>query len=105
MTSSIEHDRAVEAITEQLIEIEQRLIPTGLHVFGRGSELSEKSDLLRMVASFDRPELGVRALTSLVAEAQGIEGYDKLLQDIAASETRELIDGIGAEAVRQFCLE
>src|SRR5207302_2482753 len=99
-----DRDAHVIRLYEQLGEIEQRLIPTGLHVLGRPSELSEKADLLRMVASFDRPELGVRSLTSLVAEAQGIEGYDKLLQDIAASETRELIDGIVAEAVRQFCL-
>jgi magnesium chelatase subunit H len=103
--NAAERDAHVLQLYEQLVEVEQRLIPTGLHVFGRASELAEKADLLRMVASFDRPELGVRALTSLVAEAQGIEGYDSLLHDIAASETRELIDGIVAEAVRQFCLD
>ena len=32
---------------EQLAEIEQRLIPTGLHVFGRASELQEKAEQVK----------------------------------------------------------
>jgi magnesium chelatase subunit H len=88
---------------EQLLEIEQRLIPTGLHVFGRASELQEKADLLRMVASFDRPEHGTRALPKLVAEGLGIEGYDALLQETSVSETKELIDSIVVEGVQKFC--
>ena len=57
-----ERDAKVFALYEQLVEIEQRLIPTGLHVFGRPSSAGEKTDLLKMIASFDRPETGVRAL-------------------------------------------
>lgn len=100
-----ERDARVLRLYEQLLEIEQRLIPTGLHVLGRASELQEKADLLRMVASFDRPEHGVRALPKLVAAGLGIDGYDALLQEAAASETRELIDSIVSEAVRRFCLD
>ena len=96
-------DARVLRLYEQLVEIEQRLIPTGLHVFGRASELQEKADLLRMVASFDRPEHGVRALPGLVAEALGVDGYDALLHETSANDTRDLIDGIVSEAVRQFC--
>ena len=50
-------------LSEQLIEIEQRLIPTGLHAFGRAAEQQERADLLRMVVSFDRPEQGVLETT------------------------------------------
>ena len=65
-----ERDAKVFALYEQLVEIEQRLIPTGLHVFGRASSAGEKIDLLKMIASFDRPEAGVRALPEdLVDEA------------------------------------
>jgi len=103
--NATERDTRVMQFYEQLVEIEQRLIPTGLHVFGRASELSEKADLLRMVASFDRPEHGARALPALVAEALGIEGYEALLEDTSATETREFVDGIVSEAVRQFCEE
>jgi magnesium chelatase subunit H len=63
-------DAKVFALYEQLVEIEERLIPTGLHVFGRPSSAGEKIDLLKMIASFDRPEAGVRALPEdLVDEA------------------------------------
>jgi magnesium chelatase subunit H len=65
-----QRDARVLELYEQLLEIEQRLIPTGLHVFGRPSAATEKTDLLKMIASFDRPEVGVRALPeSLVDEA------------------------------------
>src|SRR5258705_12338400 len=97
-----ERDARVMGLYEQLVEIEQRLIPTGLHVFGRASELDEKADLLRMVASFDRPEHGSRALPKIVAEALGIDDYEALLQETAASEARDMVDGIVADAVRQF---
>ena len=90
-------------LCEELIEIEQRLIPTGLHIFGRAAELKEKADLLRMVASFDRPEHGALALPNLVANALGIDCYDELLEETATSETRELVDGIVIEAVQEFC--
>jgi magnesium chelatase subunit H len=98
-----QRDARVVRLYEQLVEIEQRLIPTGLHVFGRASELEEKVDLLRMVASFDRPEHGIRSLPRLVAEGLGVEGYEALLHDPAATETRDLIDGVVSESVRQFC--
>ncbi len=90
-------------LSEELLEIEQRLIPTGLHVFGRAAEQDEKADLLRMVASFDRPENGAHALPRLVAEAFGISTYDELQQEAPTTETRELIDSIVREAVGRFC--
>jgi magnesium chelatase subunit H len=98
-----ERDTQVNQLYEQLVEIEQRLIPTGLHVFGRAAELKEKADLLRMVASFDRPEHGARALPEFVAEALGIDDYHELKQTNATSEARELVDGIVVEAVNVFC--
>ncbi|MEP6741075.1 MAG: cobaltochelatase subunit CobN [bacterium] len=101
--NSIERDACVRQLYEQLIEVEQRLIPTGLHVFGRAAELQEKADLLRMVASFDRPEYGARALPRLVAEALRIENYGELLQESSATETREVVDTIVGQAVHEFC--
>jgi magnesium chelatase subunit H len=101
--NSFERDARVMRLYEQLLEIEQRLIPTGLHVFGRACELQEKADLLRMVASFDRPEHGASALPKLVAEALRIENYEALLHDSSASETKEVIDGLVSQAVQKFC--
>lgn len=101
--NSSERDADVMRLNEQLMEIEQRLIPTGLHIFGRAAELQEKADLLRMVASFDRPEHGARALPRLVAEALDIDCYDELFQETPTSEARELVEGIVSEAVQRFC--
>jgi magnesium chelatase subunit H len=94
--SKDERDAKVFALYEQLVEIEQRLIPTGLHIFGRPSS-GEKTDLLKMIASFDRPEAGVRALPeTLVDEAvrefvsSGAEVAVSLLEQkgLSAEETR-----------------
>ena len=93
---AFDRDQEILALQAQLTEIEQRLIPTGLHVFGRASELAEKRDLLRMVASFDRPEHGARALPQLVAAGLALD-LDE------SPETRTLIDNVVVDAVSQ-CL-
>src|SRR3954469_16919424 len=76
-----ERDRRVLELWERVVEVEQRLIPTGLHVFGRAADTDECADLLRAVASFERPERGVRALTDLVSEGLGLGSFDSLLED------------------------
>jgi len=102
---SSERDARVYQLYEQLREIEQRLIPTGLHVFGRAAELKEKADLLRMVASFDRPELGAQALPRLVAEGLQLALDEQPFQDTVESETKALIDEIVTESINRLCDE
>ena len=102
---SSERDARVYQLYEQLREIEQRLIPTGLHVFGRAAELKEKADLLRMVASFDRPELGAQALQRLVAEGLQLALDEQAFQDTVESETKRLIDEIVTESIKRLCEE
>ncbi len=101
-----ERDRRVLELYEKVLEIEQRLIPTGLHVFGRPSDEAEIADLLRMVASFDRPELGIRSLPDLVAEGLGLPAYSTLLKESADSEQRlrerERVEAIVRNAVALF---
>lgn len=96
-----DRDAKVFALHEQLLEIEQRLIPTGLHVFGRPSQPAEKADLLKMIASFDRPEVGVRALPeALIDEAirafltDGGEAAIRVLEQkgLTAAATRPVFD-------------
>ena len=101
MSHSKDRDRAVAAIAEQLTEIEERLIPTGLHVLGRASELKQKAPMLTIIASFERPEHDARALPRLIAEALGLE-FD-LSSEWPPSETRELIGGIVTQAIACFC--
>src|SRR5918993_72470 len=85
-----ERDRRVLELHEQVLEIEQRLIPTGLHVFGRTLQERGRADLLRMVASFDRPELGVRALPTLISEKSGADEFpagDAAGREVGARES------------------
>jgi magnesium chelatase subunit H len=84
---SSQRDEKVFALYEQLLEIEQRLIPTGLHVFGRASSAGEQIDLFKMIASFDRPEFGVRALPAELVDAavrefvaRGLDAAVRLLE-------------------------
>ncbi|HJT30233.1 MAG TPA: cobaltochelatase subunit CobN [Pyrinomonadaceae bacterium] len=90
--SKDERDAKVFALYEQLVEIEQRLIPTGLHVFGRPSSAGEKTDLLKMIASFDRPEAGARAIPEeLLDDAVRVfqqNGVDAAVNFLGAEETR-----------------
>lgn len=101
-----DRDRRALELYEKVLEIEQRLIPTGLHVFGRASSETELADMLGMVASFDRPELGIRSLPDLVAEGLGLPDYSTLMKDSAVTEQRlkerEQVEAIVREAIAHF---
>jgi magnesium chelatase subunit H len=93
----IDRDAKVFALYEQLVEIEQRLIPTGLHVFGRPSSAGEKTDLLKMIASFDRPETGARALPEELLDAAVREFMANGTDAVVAFLERK---GLSAETTR-----
>jgi magnesium chelatase subunit H len=101
-----ERDRRVLELCEQVSEIEERLIPTGLHVFGRASVEAERADLLRMVASFDRPEANARALPQLIEENLQLGAAAELNEAISAGERslreRERVEATLREAIRRF---
>jgi magnesium chelatase subunit H len=101
-----ERDRRVLKLSEQVLEIEQRLIPTGLHVFGRVPELDARVDMLRMVASFERPEANSRALPDLIAEGLGFGTYTELIeasrQNAARLSELERVDEIVRQAIQLF---
>ncbi len=101
-----ERDRRVLELYEQVLEIEQRLIPVGLHIFGRKEGEGEIADLLRVIASFERPELGARALPELIAASLGFPSYQRLLKESAACEERlrqrEQVETITREAIARF---
>jgi magnesium chelatase subunit H len=100
-----ERDRRVLELCEQVSEIEQRLIPTGLHIFGRASVADERADLLRMVASFERPETGARSLPQLIEEGLALAPAANA-NDAAAGEkslrAREQVEAMTRECIRRF---
>ena len=101
-----DRDRRALELYEKVLEIEQRLIPTGLHVFGRASSEAELADMLCMVASFDRPELGIRSLPDLVAEGLDLPAYSTLTKESVDSEQRlrerEQVEAIVRDAIARF---
>ena len=105
--SNAERDRRVLELWERVVEVEQRLIPTGLHVFGRASVERERADLLRAVASFDRPERGARALHDLVSEGLGLGSYEQILcdQSEAGWRARARVDEAVRASVELFLRE
>jgi magnesium chelatase subunit H len=104
-----ERDRRVLELCEQVSEIEERLIQTGLHVFGRASDEGERADLLRMVASFDRPETGARALPQLIEENLAAGATSHADADAGLSEqslrAREQVEATTRAAVKCFLSE
>jgi magnesium chelatase subunit H len=104
-----ERDRRVLELCEQVSEIEERLIPTGLHVFGRASVETERADLLRMVASFDRPEANARALPQLIEE--GLQSDNAAPSNVASDSSekslqrREQVEAVMREAIGRFLSE
>jgi len=98
MSNPNSRDARVLRLYEELLEIEQRLIPTGLHILGRPSDNREKLDLLKMVAAFDRPEFGTRALPELIANGLGLTTSAKE----RTLDEKEAINSIVTEAVKLF---
>jgi magnesium chelatase subunit H len=105
--SKEERDRRVLELWERVVEVEQRLIPTGLHVFGRASDGRECADLLCAVASFDRPECGARSLNDLASEALGLGPYEQLIGKKSEEgwRTRALVDDAVRACVELFLRE
>jgi magnesium chelatase subunit H len=89
--AATERDRCILELHDQLVEIEERLIPTGLHVFGQPGQAGERADMLRMIASFDRPEAGTRALPDLVAERLGVTASDERVAKIVSRSVKEFV--------------
>ena len=64
-------DVLVGAVYRQLMEIESRLLPCGLHTIGKPPTAEEAIATLVNIAALDREEDGLRSLPALLAEAMG----------------------------------
>ncbi|MEB3159496.1 MAG: magnesium chelatase subunit H, partial [Synechococcus sp.] len=64
-------DGVVGAVYRQLMEIESRLLPCGLHTIGKPPTAEEAVATLVSIAALEREEEGIRSLPGLLAEALG----------------------------------
>ncbi|KAK4485432.1 hypothetical protein RD792_008072, partial [Penstemon davidsonii] len=87
--SAKERDLVVGKVYSKIMEIESRLLPCGLHIIGEPPSAMEAVATLVNIAALDRPEEGIFALPSILAETMGREiedvyrGSDKgVLKDV-----------------------
>ena len=64
-------DAVVGAVYRQLMEIESRLLPCGLHTIGKPPTAEEAVATLVNIAALDRNEDGIRSLPGLIAASLG----------------------------------
>lgn len=64
-------DQVVGKVYNQLMEIESRLLPCGLHTIGEPPTAEEAIATLVNIAGIDRPEDGIKSLPRQIAESVG----------------------------------
>lgn len=101
-------EEEVAALAHELIQIEQRMIPMGLHMLGQAPSESELVDMLALVATFAQPDPNLQPLPRLIASGLGWN-YEWLRENLkldrTAQERWERIDTICREAIRLFVTE
>jgi magnesium chelatase subunit H len=103
-------ERYVAALAHELIQVEQRMIPVGLHVLGAPPSPAELADILALVAAFHRVPAGqgTATLPALVAAGRGWELEQlraRLTSEREAQERWERVDAICREALARFVAE
>ncbi len=102
-----EGDEYVAALGHELLQVEQRMIPVGLHVLGEPPQAGEQIDVLSLIASFARVPRGhqqppLEPLPHIVARALGVDYgaiTGRLRHDPAAQERYRQIEAICRAAV------
>ncbi|NNJ10741.1 magnesium chelatase subunit H [Chloroflexales bacterium ZM16-3] len=98
-------DSQIAALSHELLQVEQRLIPIGLHVLGQVPATEELVDILSLVAAFQRPGPGEPTLPERVAAGMGLRYADLsagLSHNSLAQDRYRQVDAICKQAIRQF---
>ncbi|MWV53586.1 magnesium chelatase subunit H [Chlorobium phaeovibrioides] len=95
----------ITRLNAELYQIEERMIPLGLHVMGEAPPPDSLCDHLALIASHARPELDGKSLPEAIAAHLQKNFRDleqEMLHDRAAQEAWHEITAISHEAVRRF---
>merc|ERR1719331_2285700 len=71
--SNEERDNVVGQVYQRLMEIESRLLPTGLHVIGDAPSADEAVATLVNIASIDREDDGIKGIPGILAASRGTD--------------------------------
>ncbi|MCS6887652.1 magnesium chelatase subunit H [Chloroflexus sp.] len=107
IAASGEGDEYVAALGHELLQVEQRMIPVGLHVLGQPPQASEQVDVLSLIATFTRVPRGhnqppLEPLPHIVGRALGLDYValtGRLRHDPAAQAQYRQIEEICRAAV------
>ena len=86
-STHLQSEAYITSLAAELLAVEQRFIPIGLHVLGGESDPRELADLLALVATFHRLPCG-RTLPQLLAAEHGWN-YDTLQAEFATSRVAQ----------------
>jgi len=95
----------ITRLNAELYQIEERMIPLGLHIMGEAPPPNSLSDHLALIASHSRPELDGKSLPEAIADHLQ-KNFSQLEQEMPherkAQEAWQEIAAISHEAVRRF---
>ncbi len=100
----------IATLSHELLEIEHRMIPMGLHVLGKMPEADDLADILAMVASFTRVQTSSRGrrLPTLPETLADVQGWDyQYLRENVQNETAlqdkwQWLDATSRQAMRHL---
>ncbi|EFO81783.1 BchH [Oscillochloris trichoides DG-6] len=98
-------DGFIATLSHELLQVEQRLIPIGLHVLGRAPSTQELVDILSLIATFQRPTPGAPTLPEAVAAGLGYRYADLstgLSRDPVLQDRYRQVENLGRAAVQRL---
>ena len=84
-----ERDTIIGKVYKQLMEIESRLLPCGLHVVGKPPTAEEAVATLVNIASLDREDDGILSLPRIIAQS-----IDRNIDEIYANNDRGVLEDV-----------
>ncbi|NTW50201.1 MAG: magnesium chelatase subunit H, partial [Chlorobiales bacterium] len=104
--ASAEDESYIAELAHELIRVEERMIPMGLHILGKSPTVRELVDILVLTATFAQPDLKLEPLPQLIARQKGwnYEALrDNIKHDPVAQSRWEEIQQICKETMNWFC--
>lgn len=110
-TDTMDDSAYIASLTHELIQVEHRMIPLGLHILGQPPSGDALADILALVSAFkaiphpSKKNTTLPALPVLIAQGLGWDYQqlqDTIKSDSTAQERWEQIDGIVHQAMGQF---
>ncbi len=84
-----ERDEVVGAVYKQLMEIESRLLPCGLHTIGESPTAQEAIATLVNIAALDRDDEGIKSLPNLLSES-----INRTIEDIYKGNNKGILKDV-----------